>query len=112
MVDREDCRCQRKDDDGEEECQVSEVNHSAREGRVVVLKQYPIEHKTTQRAADETDNLALAERRAEQTYCHKRTAQKNQPDKRPDERSTIQIAHRFRHVSHYEIVYETWQQSD
>ena len=59
--------------DSDKEKYIAQINHTAREGRVVVLEQSPIEDETSERAAYEADDLAFAEGRAQQTYRHECT---------------------------------------
>ena len=78
----------------------------------MVLHQDPIEHKTTQCARDETDDLALAEGSAQKAYGHERTAEEYQTDERTRKGSAIQVAHWFGHVSDHEIMDKARQQAN
>ena len=96
----------------QEDGYVPEVDHTAREGGVVVLEQGPIEDEAGECAEDEADDLALAEGCAEESDGHEGAGKEDESDEGAEESSAIKIAHGFRHVSHDEIMDEARQQAD
>ena len=55
----------------------------------MVLKQYPVEDKTSECSDDEAHNLTLTERSAEQADGHERAAKQDETDERAQESTAV-----------------------